>query len=222
VRVVSFGDCSTELCGGTHAGATGDIGVLKIVSETGIAAGIRRLEAVTGMAAIEHMRGQEAFAREAAELLKVPIGDLPRRVEKLIAERRTLERELESVRSADQGSQAGDLLATAREIVGGKALAARVEGVDAKAMRTMVDDLRNRLGPSAVMLIAESGGKVLLAVGVTKDLTSRLAAGDLIRECAQVVDGGGGGRPDFAQAGGKDATKIDAAIERFYALTSDA
>jgi len=219
VRVVSFGDCSTELCGGTHASATGDIGVLKIVSETGIAAGIRRLEAVTGMSAIEYMRGQEALAREAAELLKVPIGDLPRRVEKLIAERRTLERELESVRSADQGSQAGNLLATAREIDGGKVLAAQVEGVDAKAMRTMVDDLRNRLGPSAVMLIAENGGKVLLAVGVTKDLVSSFKAGDLIRECAQVVGGGGGGRPDFAQAGGKDPAKIDAAIERFYALT---
>jgi alanyl-tRNA synthetase len=218
VRVVSFGDCSTELCGGTHAEATGDIGLLKVVSETGIAAGVRRIEALTGLGALRHIRSQERVAQEAAELLKVPLGELPTRLEKVLAERRELERELEKLKSAQRGSAAGDLIDQAREVKGAKVLAAKVEGVDAKAMRTMIDDLRNRLGPSAVLLLAESKGKVLLAVGVTKDLTDRHKAGDLIREVAGVVGGGGGGRPDFAQAGGKDPSKIDEAVEKFYGL----
>jgi alanyl-tRNA synthetase len=222
VRVVRFGERSTELCGGTHARATGDIGLLKVVSETGVAAGVRRIEALTGQGALAHIREQEQTARAAAELLKVPLAELPGRVEKLLAERRELERELEGVRSAQRGSEAGDLLSAAREVDGAKMLAARVDGVDAKAMRGMVDDLRNRLGTSAVLLMAESKGKVLLAVGVTKDLTERHKAGDLIREVAGVVGGGGGGRPDFAQAGGKDAAKIDDALEKFYALTGAA
>jgi alanyl-tRNA synthetase len=218
VRVVSFGDCSTELCGGTHAQATGDIGLLKVVSETGIAAGVRRIEALTGIGALRHIRSQERVAQEAAELLKVPLGELPSRLEKMLAERRELERELEELKSAQRGSAAGDLIDQAREVEGAKVLGAMVEGVDAKAMRTMIDDLRNRLGPSVVLLMSESKGKVLLAVGVTKDLTDRHKAGDLIREVAGVVGGGGGGRPDFAQAGGKDPSKIDEAVEKFYGL----
>jgi len=218
VRVVSFGECSTELCGGTHAQATGDIGLLKVVSETGIAAGVRRIEALTGIGALRHIRSQERVAQEAAELLKVPLGELPTRLEKMLAERRELERELEELKSAQRGSAAGDLIDQAREVEGAKVLGAMVEGVDAKAMRTMIDDLRNRLGPSVVLLMSESKGKVLLAVGVTKDLTDRHKAGDLIREVAGVVGGGGGGRPDFAQAGGKDPSKIDEAVEKFYGL----
>jgi alanyl-tRNA synthetase len=218
VRVVTFGDCSTELCGGTHAQATGDIGLLKVISEGGIAAGVRRIEALTGIGALQHIRSQERLALEAAELLKVPLSELPARLEKVMTERRDLERELEQLKSAQRGSAAGDLIESARDVEGAKVLGARVDGVDAKAMRSMIDDLRNRLGPSVVMLAAESGGKVLLAVGVTKDLTSRHKAGDLIREVASVVGGGGGGRPDFAQAGGKDPSKIDEAVDRFHAL----
>lgn len=219
VRVVSFGDSSTELCGGTHARATGDIGVLKVISETGIAAGVRRIEALTGHGALAYIRQQEHAANAAADLLKVPLAELPARVEKLLAERRQMEKQLEAVASKARGSAAGDLLEQAREIEGAKVLAARVDGIDAKSMRSMIDDLRNRLGPSSVLLIGENDGKVLLAVGVTPDLVGRMKAGDLIREVAGVVGGGGGGRPDFAQAGGKDASKIDAAIERFHALT---
>ncbi|MBW2231853.1 MAG: alanine--tRNA ligase [Deltaproteobacteria bacterium] len=218
VRVVSFGERSTELCGGTHVEATGDIGLLKVISESGIAAGVRRIEALTGLGALEHIREQEQLAREAADLLKVPLGDLPSRVEKLLAERRQLERELEQARTAQRGDAAGDLLSQARDVDGAKVLGARVDDVDAKSMRAMVDDLRNRLGTSAVLLMSETGGKVLLAVGVTKDATDRWKAGDLIREVAGVVGGGGGGRPDFAQAGGKDASKIDAAIDKFLSL----
>jgi len=189
-----------------------------VVSETGIAAGVRRIEALTGIGALRHIRSQERVAQEAAELLKVPLGELPTRLEKMLAERRELERELEELKSAQRGSAAGDLIDQAREVEGAKVLGAMVEGVDAKAMRTMIDDLRNRLGPSVVLLMSESKGKVLLAVGVTKDLTDRHKAGDLIREVAGVVGGGGGGRPDFAQAGGKDPSKIDEAVEKFYGL----
>jgi alanyl-tRNA synthetase len=224
VRVVSFGDCSTELCGGTHARATGEIGLLKIVSETGIAAGIRRIEALTGLGALAHLRAQERLAREAADRLKVPLSELPGRVERLIEERKQAQKQIDELRARKPGAGAGDLLAAARELAshpGAKAIAARVEDVDAKAMRTMVDDLRNRLGTGVVCLAAEADGKALLAIGVTKDLTNRLKAGELIREVAGVVGGGGGGRPDFAQAGGKDPGRIDQALARFDELVGE-
>jgi alanyl-tRNA synthetase len=218
VRVISFGEVSTELCGGTHAKATGDIGLLKIVSETGIAAGVRRIEAQTGMGALHWMRRQEHALREAAELLRSPADEVPARVEKLLEERRDAERTIEKLRAAQRGSAAGDLVASAREVGGIKVLATRVEDVDARELRAMVDDLRGRLGSGVVLLAAESDGKVALAVGVSPDLIHRLKAGDLVREVAQVVGGGGGGRPDFAQAGGRDPSRIDEAIERFHAL----
>ena len=218
VRVVSFGECSTELCGGTHAQATGDLGLLKVLSETGIAAGVRRIEALTGFGALQHIREQESLSREAANTLKVSLDDLPGRVEKMLEDNRRLEREMESLRDASRGSQTSDLLAGVKEVDGVKVLGGRTQGVDAKAMRGMVDELRNQLKTGVVLLVAESEGKVLLAVGVTKDLIGRFKAGDLIREVAGVVGGGGGGRPEFAQAGGKDASKIDEAIALFYSL----
>jgi len=218
VRVVSFGDCSTELCGGTHADRTGDIGLLKVVSESGISAGVRRIEALSGMAALHYLRGQERALREIAGLLKVGPAEVPDRVAKLLDERKAARRELENLASRKQGDVAGDLVAGAKEIAGGKALAARIEGADAKAMRGMVDDLRNKLGSGVVCLLTDNGGKVLVAIGTTKDQIDDHKAGDLIREVAGVVGGGGGGRPDFAQAGGKDASKIDDAIAKFYDL----
>ncbi len=218
VRVVSFGEASTELCGGTHAKATGDIGLLKVVSETGVAAGVRRIEALTGHGALAHVRAGEERERRAAELLKAPVAELPERVEKLIAERRELERELEKLRAEKRGQGAGDLVDTARDIECGKALAAKLEGTDAKELSSMVDDLRNRLGSAVVALLSDNGGKVLLAVGVTKDLVGQYKAGDIVKELAGVVGGGGGGRPDFAQAGGKDASKIDDALGRFFEM----
>jgi len=222
VRVCRFGDVSTELCGGTHADATGEIGLLKILSETGIASGVRRIEALTGLGALHHVRRQERTFEEAARLLRVPPSEVPQRIEKLLAERRAAQREIEELRAGGGGASGADLMDGAREVGGTRALAARVDGVDPKALRSMVDDLRNRLGSGAVMLAAESGGKALVAVGVTKDLTGHLKAGDLVRELAQVVGGGGGGRPDFAQAGGRDVSKIDAALERFYELVEAA
>jgi len=188
------------------------------VSETGIAAGVRRIEALTGLGALGHLREQESLARSAADMLKVPLADLPSRIEKLLAERRDLEREIGQLRSARRGEEADDLLAGAGEVDGVRVLGVKVEGVDAKGMREMVDDLRNRLGSGVVLLASESGGKVLLAAGVTKDLTDRFKAGDIIREVAGIVGGGGGGRPDFAQAGGRDPAKIDDALARFREL----
>ena len=225
VRVVSFGDCSTELCGGTHARATGDIGLLKIVSETGIAAGVRRIEALTGIGALHHIREQERLAQEAAERLKVPLAELPGRVGKLLEERKDAQKQIDDLRARkSSGGAGGDLFSSARalsNIEGAKALAGVVEDVDAKAMRTMVDDFRNRLGTGVVCLAAADGDKALLAIGVTKDLTDRLKAGELIREVAAVVGGGGGGRSDFAQAGGKDPSKLEEAIARFNQLVGD-
>ena len=220
VRVLSFGDVSTELCGGTHANATGEIGLLKIVSESGIAAGIRRIEAVTGLAALQYVREQSRSLKRTASLLKSPPEEVPSRVEKLLEDRRAAQKQLEELKKAQRTEAAGDLLAEAREISGGKALATRVDGIDSKVMRGMIDDLRNRLGQGVVMLVSETNGKVLVAIGVTKDLMDTYKAGDLVRETAGVLGGGGGGRPDFAQAGGRDASQIDAAIARFYEIVS--
>ena len=218
VRVMQFGDVSTELCGGTHARATGDIGMLKVTGEQGIAAGIRRIEAQTGLGALRHVREQEGRLREISELLKTPEAELPARVGKLLDERKAAQKEIDSLKGAQRGAEAGQMLGDARAIDGGKVLAIRVEDVDGKALRTMADDLRQRLGDGIVFIASEAGPKVLLAVGVTKKLSESHKAGDLIKELAPIVGGKGGGRPDFAQSGGSDASKIDDAIARFYEL----
>ena len=210
VRVVSFGDCSTELCGGTHAKATGDIGLLKIVSESGIAAGVRRIEALTGIGALRHIREQERLATDAAAQLKVPLAELPGRVGKLMDERKEAQKQIDELRSKrSSGGGEADLFSKARPLAaheGAQAIAGVVEDVDAKAMRTMVDDYKNRLGSGVVCLAAASGEKALIAIGVTKDLTGQLKAGDLIREVAAVVGGGGGGRPGL-RAGGRQGSE---------------
>ncbi len=220
VRVVSFGDVSTELCGGTHARATGDIGLLKVVSETGIAAGVRRIEALTGLGALAWLREQERRLRRIGEALRVPPAEAPERVEKLLEERREKEREIEKLRKARRGGGGPDLASQARSVDGARVLAARAEGATGKDLRELVDEMRTKLGSSVVLLAAEDGGRVSLALGVTKDLTDRYRAGDLVREVAAVVGGKGGGRPDFAQAGGSDASKLDAAFERLHELVA--
>jgi alanyl-tRNA synthetase len=218
VRVVQFGDFSTELCGGTHAFATGEIGLLKILSESGIASGVRRIEALTGLGALSHLRTQEKVLKSASELLRVSAAEVPTRIEKLLEDRRNAEREIEGLRSAQRGKDSKDLTRDAREVSGVRVIAARVAGAEAKELRGMVDDLRGQLTSGIVLLAAETNGQVSLALGVTKDLTNRFRAGDMIREVAIVVGGKGGGRPDFAQAGGSDPSKIDAAFERLDAL----
>jgi alanyl-tRNA synthetase len=220
VRVISFGDFSTELCGGTHARATGDVGLLKIVSESGIAAGVRRLEALTGLGALEHMRRQEELLQRVAGLLKTSPKDLVERVEKLLEERRLLERELERARAEKRGAATSDLSQGAREVNGVSLVTARLDGAEARDLRSLVDELKTRLGSGIVLLAAEKEGSVTLALGVTGDLSGRFPAGDLVREVAAVVGGRGGGRPDFAQAGGTDASRLDDAFARLEALVA--
>jgi alanyl-tRNA synthetase len=222
VRVISFGDFSTELCGGTHACATGEIGLLKVVSEQGIAAGVRRIEALTGAGALAHLREQERALERVAELLKAPVGEVPARIEKLLEERRALEKELDRLRSERRGAATGDLASSAREVGGVRVLAAKADGVDGGDLRAMVDSLRQKLGSGIVLLAAESDGRVTLALGVTPDLVSRFQAGVLIRDVAAVVGGKGGGKADFAQAGGRDASKIPDALARLVSLVEAA
>ncbi|MBW1687239.1 MAG: alanine--tRNA ligase [Deltaproteobacteria bacterium] len=221
VRVVSFGDFSTELCGGTHVKATGEIGLFKLLSESGVAAGVRRIEALTGLGAFEHMREQEASLRRVAGLLKTSAADVPERVEKLLTERRELEREIEKLRAEQRGAASRDLTERVKELAGTKVVAARVDSVEGDDLRTMVDELRDKLRSGVVLLASEKKGRVTLALGVTADLTERFRAGDLVREVARVVGGKGGGRADFAQAGGKDASKLDEAFERLEALIAE-
>jgi alanyl-tRNA synthetase len=218
VRVVSFGDVSTELCGGTHARATGDIGLLKVLSETGIAAGVRRIEALTGMEALQHLRQQERTLRRIGEMLKVPSEEAVRRVERLLEERRAADREIAELRKGQRGEAASDLVSRARDVNGTKVIATRAGGVKGKDLRAMVDDLRDKLRSGVVLLVSESDGKVSLALGVTPDLKDKLKAGDLVREVAAVVGGKGGGRADFAQAGGNDPGRIDEAFEKLFSL----
>jgi alanyl-tRNA synthetase len=218
VRVVSYGDFSKELCGGTHAGASGEVGLLKVVSEGGVAAGVRRVEALTGRDALQRWRAQERTLERAAELLRTPVSELTTRVEKLLEERRALEREIEGLRSRERRAASGDLASDVREVGGVRVLATRVQGVDPRGLRSMVDELRARIGSGIVLLAAEKQGAVTLALGVTQDLTGRFKAGALIREVAAIVGGKGGGRPDFAQAGGRDASKLDEAFARLHAL----
>jgi alanyl-tRNA synthetase len=218
VRVISFGDFSTELCGGTHAGATGDIGLLKIVSETGIAAGVRRIEALTGQGALAHVRAQEQTLRRLADLLKTSVPDLETRVEKLLDERKQAEDAAEKLRAQQRGSAASSLGDEAREVGGVKVISAVVDGVSGKELRGMIDDLRGKLGTGVALLACENEGRVTLAVGVTKDLTKRIKAGDIMREVSGLLGGKGGGKPDFAQGGGSDASKLPDAFARLDEL----
>ncbi len=212
VRVVSFGEFSKELCGGTHTGASGDIGVLKVVSEGGVAAGVRRIEALTGREALARWRRDEHHLARSAALLRAPAEELEERITKLLEERRGLERELEELRARQRVETSGDLAGQSEEIGGVRVLLKRVEGVAGKGLRELVDQLRDKLGSGVVLLAAPGDGKVALALGVTPDLVERFPAKDLIRDAVTHVGGNGGGRPDFAQAGGPDVEGVDAAF----------
>ncbi|QGU32630.1 alanine--tRNA ligase [Thermochromatium tepidum] len=213
VRVLRMGDFSTELCGGTHVKSVGDIGLFKIISESGIAAGVRRIEALTGAAALEWVETDEERLLRIAALLKGGREDIDERVTQLIERTRRLEKELDQIKAKVAGAAGQDLAAQAIDIQGVKTLAARLDGADPKSLRVTLDQLKDRLGSAVVVLATESDGKVSLVAGVTKDLTDRLKAGDLIREVAEKVGGKGGGRPDMAQAGGNDPSGLPAALE---------
>jgi alanyl-tRNA synthetase len=216
VRVVRMGEVSAELCGGTHAKATGDIGFFKLISEAGVAAGVRRIEGATGKRALQRMWAMEDQLQEIGKLTKASPEQAVDRVKRLQDSVKELEREVTSLRGKLAGGQSSDILSEAREIAGVKVLAARAPISDPKGLREFADSLRDRLKSGVFALGTEADGKAVLLVGVTADLTDRLKAGALIKEIAAVVGGKGGGRPDMAQAGGPDGSKLDAALEAFY------
>lgn len=212
VRVVKMGDFSTELCGGTHAQRTGDIGFFKIISENGVAAGIRRIEAVAGQAAIEYMHQLGEQIDAAAELVKGDQFSIAARVRQFMERTRLLERELEAAKSKLAAQAGAGLLGQVISINGQKVLVAELEGIDAKSLRTTLDDLKNRLQSGVLLLATVSEGKVSLIAGVTPDLTGKVKAGELVNLVASQVGGKGGGRPDMAQAGGTQPEALPAAL----------
>jgi alanyl-tRNA synthetase len=213
VRVLSIGEFSTELCGGTHVTRAGDIGLFKITSETGIAAGVRRIEAVTGSRALDWLTGVERRVNEVAELVKSDRESVVEKVGQVVTHSRELEKDLERLKSRLAASHGEDLAAQAVDVNGLKVLAARLDGVDVKGLRATVDQLKNKLGSAAVVLATVDGDKVSLVAGVTADYTDRIEAGPLANFVAQQVGGRGGGRPDMAQAGGNDPTRLAQAIK---------
>ncbi len=220
VRVVSFGP-SVELCGGTHARSTGDIGQLRITGQSAIGAGVRRLEAQTGHGVLAHVRREERQLREAADLLRAAPADVPERVARLLERQKELERELQKARDQLRGGGGGaDPMQSLQEIGGIKLVAAEVHDASPKELRPLVDQLKQRVGSGVILLATRGEEKVALALGVTSDLTDRLRAGDLIREIAAVVGGSGGGRADFAQAGGPDLDALPRALERIRELVA--
>lgn len=212
VRVVSMGEFSVELCGGTHVTRSGDIGLFKITSESGIASGVRRIEAVTGQAAIQLVQGQTQELLNLAGQLKSDIGQLPERVAQIQEHAKVLEKELDKLKQKVASQAGSDLLSSVYEINAVKVLSANLQGVEAKSLRSMVDDLKNQLGSGIIVLGVPADNKVSLIVGVTKDLTAKVKAGELINFIASQVGGKGGGRPDMAQAGGTEPANLDAAL----------
>ncbi|MCC6764384.1 MAG: alanine--tRNA ligase [Deltaproteobacteria bacterium] len=212
VRVLQMGAFSTELCGGTHVQRTGDIGLFKFRTEGGVAAGVRRLEAMTGGGALDWVQEREQRLRQIGAALKASEEEAVERLERLVAQGRELERRIETMQREQAKVQSGDLLSHAVERNGVRVLAARVDGLDDKALRELADRLKEKLGSGVVALGAFHDGKVSLVAAVSKDLTKRFHAGDLIKRIAPLVGGNGGGRPDFAQAGGKDAARLDEAL----------
>ena len=212
VRVLRVGDFSVELCGGTHVERTGDIGVFKITHEAGVASGVRRIEAVTGKGAMQWIGSREQALGDLAALLRSTPERAADKVAQLLKRNKDLEKELVAAKQALVTGQAADPAAAIEEVDGIKVLATRMDGADAKTLRDAVDRFKDKLQSGVVVLGSVENGKVRLAAGVTKNNTDRIRAGDLIRPVAEQVGGKGGGRPDFAQAGGSDATRLDQAL----------
>ena len=221
VRVLSMGDFSTELCGGTHARQTGDIGLFRITSEAGTAAGVRRIEAVTGEGAIAVMHQDADALREAASLVKSDAHSVAETIRAVMDKTRQLEKELQQLKDQQAAQESASLSSKAVDVKGVKLLVSQLDNVEAKMLRTMVDDLKNQLGSGVVVLATTAEGKVSLVAGVTKDLTDKVKAGELIGMVAQQVGGKGGGRPDMAMAGGSDAAALPQALAGVEAWVAD-
>jgi len=239
VRVIKIGDFSTELCGGTHTAATGEIGLIKILKEGSVSSGVRRIEAVTGEGSLLHFRKDHELEGVVAslvgptlsqkarkdgapgaeeEMLASPAEALKLELEKKDAEIKRLVRELDQARMKSASSSTANIGEKVKEVRGVKVLTHRVDNLERAQMRTLVDQLRDKLGSAVIVLGSASNGNVSLIVGVTKDLTSRIQAGKVIGPVAQKVGGKGGGRPDLAEAGGKDAGALDAALSEAYSV----
>jgi len=220
VRVVRIGDYSVELCGGTHVTRTGDIGLFKLRGESGVAAGVRRVEALTGEGALEWLRGREQTLREIGELVHGSEEEVAARVARLVAQQRELEKQLKQIQNQLAGSQSDELLRQARQVDGVTVLAAEVHGADDRALRELADRLRDQIGSGVVVLGTARGERALLLAAVTRDLTKRYHAGEIIKRIAPLIGGGGGGKPELAQAGGKDPGKLREALEAVYQVVS--
>jgi alanyl-tRNA synthetase len=214
VRVVKIGDFSTELCGGTHVNRSGEIGIFKLPFESGVAAGVRRVEAFTGEGALDLIRSYEQKLKEIGNLVRGSADDAVEKVKKLLDRQKELEREIEKLRGQFEKDQIPELLTKKQSVDGANVLVSQVDGVDAQQLRDVADQLKQKLGSSVVVLASAGDSNVNLVVSVSPDLTRRYHAGNIIKELARIVGGGGGGRPDFAQAGGKEPAKIAAALKR--------
>jgi alanyl-tRNA synthetase len=213
VRVLRIGDFSMELCGGTHVGRAGDIGLFKILTESGVAAGVRRIEAVTGEGALRLVEAQESAVREVAGLLRGTRDEIAQKVRDALDRIRQLEKENRQLRDKLASGQGTDLAASAVEVAGLQVVATQVDGADANALRTAVDQLKDRLKQAVIVLASVTAeGKVVLVAGVTAGETNRIKAGEIVGHVASQVGGRGGGRPDFAQAGGTEAAKLPEAL----------
>ena len=212
VRVLNFGDFSVELCGGTHVDRTGDIGMFKITSEGGIASGVRRVEAVTGKGALAWLAAKQHALENIAKLLRSQPNQVSGKVEQLLKRNKQLEKELVQAKQALAMGSTGDHFDDVQEIDGIKVLATRIDGADAKTLRDAVDRFKDKLQNAVIVLGSVDNGVVRIAAGVTKNNTDRIRAGDLIKPVAEQVGGKGGGRPDFAQAGGNNPDALDAAL----------
>jgi alanyl-tRNA synthetase len=217
VRVVSIPDFSKELCGGTHVSRTGDIGVFKILSESSISAGVRRIEAITGEAAVSQFQQSTDALHRMSNLLRVSEPELVDQVDRLLAEKRTHERQIDQLKTKIAQSSARDLESKAKEKNGLKFLAAQVDGLDRQQLRALADTLRNKWKSCVVVLASAEDDSVAIVAAVTKDLTGRLQAGKLVANLAQAVGGKGGGRPDMAEGGGKDPSALPQALANISA-----
>jgi len=214
VRVVKIGDFSTELCGGTHVGASGEIGLFKLQSEGGVAAGVRRIEALTGQGALDLIHNYEQRLREIGNLVRGSADDAVDKVQKLLERQRELEKEIAKLRGQFEKDRIPDLMAKRTQLDGASVLISEVDSVDAKQLRDIADQLKEKIGSGVVVLASAGADNVSLVASVSKELTKRYHAGNIIKELAAIVGGGGGGRPDFAQAGGKEPARIGAALKR--------
>jgi alanyl-tRNA synthetase len=221
VRVVKMGSFSTELCGGTHVNRTGDIGMLKIVSEGGISSGVRRIEAITGEVALKHVQNDSQLLSSLASVLKSDRASLQAKIEQSMLQVKQLEKELSLLKQKSAGEKSKDLLSMVVEVQGVKLLVAKLDGVEAKALRGMMDDLKNQLQSGVIALGVVNEGKVNLITGVTKDLVGRVKAGEIVNHIASQVGGKGGGRPDMAQAGGTEPEHLDSALASVKIFLAD-